>query len=46
MHDEIRMQEHLFEHFYDNDHVDFLNDISITFIDKTDRSKPLKRRSY
>ena len=36
-HDETWMKEHLFEHFYDNDHVDFLSNVSRTFIDKTDQ---------
>ena len=30
------MQEHLYEHFCDGEHSGFLNDVSITFVDKTD----------
>ena len=40
------MQQHLFDHFCDSDHSDFLSDVSITFIDKTDPSDPLKREDY
>ena len=40
------MQEHLDEHFYSDDHNDFLEDIAITLIHKTD-SKDLKiRKNY
>ena len=39
------MQEHLFRHFSSLGHNDFLNDISITFIGKTDPSVPLKRET-
>ena len=38
------MQGHLFEHFCENDHVDFLCDVSITFIDKTNPSNPLNTK--
>ena len=34
------MQEHLFSHFSIADHDGFLNDVSISFIDKTDPSDP------
>ena len=37
------MQEHLFEHFNEEGHHGFLEDVSITFTDKTDPSEPLKR---
>ena len=40
------MQQHIFEHFSSNDHTGFLEDVSITFIDKTDPSDPLKREDY
>ena len=40
------LQEHLFEHFNEEGHHGFLKDVSITFIDKTDLSKPLKRENY
>ena len=39
------MQEHVYEHFCDND-SGFLNDVSITFIDKTDPTNPLQREAY
>ena len=35
------MQQHLFEHFNDKGHYCFLDEISITVIDKTDPSEPL-----
>ena len=41
---ETCMQGHLFEHFCENDHVDFLCDVSITFIDKTNPSNPLNAK--
>ena len=40
------MQEHLFSHFSLEGHDGFLNDVSITFIDKTDPSDPLQREDY
>ena len=40
------MHEHLFEHFNEEGHHRFLEDASITFIDKTDPSEPLKRENY
>ena len=40
------MQEHLFRHFLSSGHNGFLNDASITFIDKTDPSDTLKREDY
>ena len=39
------MQEHLYEHFCDSEHSGFLNDVSITFIDKTDPTNPLQREN-
>ena len=40
------MQEHLFRHFLSPGCNGFLNDVLITFIDKTDVSDPLKREDY
>ena len=40
------MQEHLFRHFLSPGHNGFLDDLSITFIDKTNPSHPLKREDY
>ena len=40
------MQEHLFSHFSMACHDGFLNDASITFIDKTDPCDPLRREDY
>ena len=40
------MQEHLFRHFSSPGRNGFLNNVSITFIDKTDPSDPLKREDY
>ena len=40
------MQEHLYEHFCDSEHSGFLNDVSITFIDKTDPTNPLQSENY
>ena len=40
------MQEHLFSHFSMLGHDGFLNDVFITFIDKTDPSDPLRREHY
>ena len=40
------MQEHVFKHFSSMDHNGFLNDVSITFINKEDPSAPLKREDY
>ena len=40
------MREHLFRHFSSPGRNGFLNDVSITFIDKTDPSDPLKREDY
>ena len=43
---ETSMQEHLFRHFLSPGHNGPLNDVSITFIDKTNPSDPLKREGY
>ena len=40
------MQEHLCEHFNDSEHSGFLNDVSITVIDKTEPTNPLQRENY
>ena len=40
------MQEHLFSHFSMAGHNRFLNSVSLTFIDKTDLSIPLRREYY
>ena len=42
----ICKQQHLFNHFCASDHSGFLEDVSLTFIDKTDPSDPLKREDY
>ena len=43
---EVCMQEHLFRHFSSPGYNGFLNDVSITFMDKADYSDPLKREDY
>ena len=40
------MQQHLFEHFSSEGHSNFLDDVSIIFIDKTDPKGPNKREHY
>ena len=40
------IQQHLFNHFCKSGHCGFLEDVSLTFIDKTDPSDPLKREDY
>ena len=40
------MQPLDFEHFSSNDHNGFLEDCSITLIDKTDGSDPTRREEY
>ena len=40
------MEEHLFKHFNSMRRNGFLNNISITFIDKTDGKNPKKREDY
>ena len=40
------MQEHLFSHFSMVGHDGFLSDVSITFLDKTDPSDPLRAKDY
>ena len=40
------MQQHLFNHFCTSGHWGFLEDVSLTFIDKIDPSDPLKKEDY
>ena len=40
------MQEHIFEHFNSEGHTGFLENVSVTFIDKTDSQNPEKRENY
>ena len=40
------MQQHLFEHFASEGHCSFLEDVNITFIDKTDPKDPNRREHY
>ena len=40
------MQEYLYRHSSSPGHEGFLNDVSVTLIDKTDRSDPKKREDY
>ena len=40
------MQEHFFEHFYRDGHNGFLEEVAITFIDKTDGRDPKNRENY
>ena len=40
------MQKHLFRQFSSPGHNGFLSDVSVTFIDKTDPSDPLKHENY
>ena len=40
------MQQHMFNHFCTPGHCRFLEDASLTFIDKTDPSDPLKMEDY
>ena len=42
----LMSNEHLFIHLSMAGHNGFLNDVSITFIDKTDQSDPLRREDY
>ena len=43
---ETCIQQHLYEHFCSSNHNCFISDVSVTFIDKTDPSDPLKREDY
>ena len=40
------MREHCFKHFNSMGHNGFLNNVSITLIDKTDGKNPKKREDY
>ena len=40
------MQEHLYRHFSSLAHSGFLNDVSVTLIDKTDESDSKKREDF
>ena len=40
------IQEHLYRHFSSPCHKGFLNDVSVTLIDKTNGSDPKKREDY
>ena len=40
------MQEHFYRYFSSPGHRVFLNDVSVTLIDKTDGSGPKKRENY
>ena len=40
------MQQHLHEHFASEGHCSFLEDVSNTFIDKTDPKDPNRREHY
>ena len=42
----ICMQQHLFNHFCTSGHCGFLDDVSLTFTNKTDPSDLLKREDY
>ena len=43
---EEHIQPELFEHFHSEEHDGFLQDYSITLIDKTDGSDPTRREEY
>ena len=43
---ETSMQQHSFEHFANEGHCSFLEDITITFINKTDPKDPSRREHY
>ena len=40
------MQEHIFEHFKSEAHTGFLENASVTFIDKTNSQNPEKGENY
>ena len=40
------MQEYFYSHFESEEHNGFLKDVSITLIDKTDGSDPIKRETF
>ena len=41
-----RERKHLFNHSCTSGHCGFLEDVTLTFVDKTDSSDPLKREDY
>ena len=43
---ETCVEEHLYGYFCSSSHNCFISDVSVTFIDKTDPSDPLKREDY
>ena len=43
---ETCIKQNLNEHFCSSNHNCFISDVSVTFIDKTDPSDPLKREDY
>ena len=43
---EICMQQHLYQHFCSTNHNSFISDVSVTIINKTDPSDPLKKEDY
>ena len=43
---EVCLQEHLFEHFNNEQDNEFLHDISVTLINKIDAKNPIKREHY
>ena len=40
------MQEHLYKHFESEGQTEFLDDVLIKLVDKTDGSNPTKRKNY
>ena len=40
------IQRYLYEHFNLPGHTGFLNNVSVTFIDKTDPKDPIKQEDY
>ena len=40
------MQEHLYNHFESEVHTEFIDEVSITLIDKIDCFNPTKRENY
>ena len=40
------MQQHLLEHFANEDHCNFLEDVTITFINKTDPKDHYRQEHY
>ena len=40
------MQQHIFEHFSSEGHCSFVDEMKITFIDRTDANDPNQREHY